>query len=127
MEKLHSENLRSPEEGNILWEKIMQKVDILMANKYNFKKSGEIIRLNDYLKELSLGNDIAPPEPDAELINAITHSNKPSQNIQEEFSPDEMFARWIYGIIPKAAKEKGWQIAFEMLDQFTGTLTENTK
>jgi len=126
MEKPRPEIQTSPEEGSILWGKIMKKVDVLMANKFNYKKIGEIIRLNDYLKGLSLNNDVTPPEPDTELMSAVSHSNKPSRDIQVEFSADEMFARWIYGIIPKTAKEKGWQKAFEMLEQFVGTLAENT-
>jgi hypothetical protein len=127
MEKPHLENITPPQEGNVLWEKVMKKVDILMANKFDYKKTGEIIRLNDYLKELSLGNNnIVPPEPNAELINTVDQSKIPFRNIQVEFSADEMFARWVYHIIPKTAKEKGWKHGFEMLEQFVGTLAENT-
>lgn len=126
MEKLHPEIQTPPEEGNILWEKIMKKVDVLMANKFDYKKIGEIIRLNDYLKELSQGHDVIPPEPDTKLVNAVNHITKPSRNVQVEFSADEMFARWVYHIIPKTTKEKGWKHGFEMLEQFVGTLAENT-
>lgn len=126
MEKPHPENLRSPEEGGILWEKVMKKVDILMANKFDYKKTGEIIRLAEYLKKLSFGEKANEPEPDDDLKKYIDLSQKPKRDVKVEFSADEMFARWIYGIIPKTAQEKGWQKAFEMLEQFVGTLAENT-
>ncbi len=125
MEKHYPENLKPPKESDVLWEKVMQKVDILMANKFDYKKIGEIIRLNDYLKELSMGHEVVLPEPDTKLVNAVNHITKPSRNVQVEFSADEMFARWIYGIIPRTAKEKGWQKAFEMLEQFTDIQLSN--
>ncbi len=110
-----------------LFEEEMKKVDILVANKYDFRKIGEIIRLIDYLQELSRGNDATPPEPDPELFSNYKETIDPKQRMQIDISPDESFARTIYGVIPEALKKAGIKGALTMLDNFLDTAVINSQ
>ncbi|MCX6781888.1 MAG: hypothetical protein NTW66_02115 [Candidatus Magasanikbacteria bacterium] len=99
------------------FESMMKKVDTLVTNGYDMKKVGEIIRLVTYLQDLSQGKKVRPPEPDEELAGLVKEVRDPRQKVQIDVSPDETFARYVYGIIPDTAR-KNFNQALEAMDIF---------